>query len=165
MEVWESAWGEWEVCWGVGGGEGSCVGRGVRECMGWVGKCVGMWGEEWGRCREVCLGVGPQHTSPHLLLHLTFSYISLTSPTPQHTFLHLLSYLFPHLPFLPPYLNTFSYYSHISPHLLKVWRSFCGEVTGTMWRSYWQRMPLPDYYTVHTFWSATNWFLLRYIVL
>ena len=72
----------------------------------------------------MCLGVGPQHTCPHLLPHLTFSYISLTSPTPQHTFLHLLSYLFPHLPFLPPYLNTFSYYSHISPHLIKVWRSY-----------------------------------------
>ena len=93
-----------------------------------------MWGEEWGRCREVCLGVGPQHTSPHLLPHLTFSYISLTSPTPQHTFLHLLSYLFPHLPFLPPYLDTFSYYSHISPHLLKVWRSY--HVTKFLWRSY-----------------------------
>ena len=32
--------GDWEVCWGVAGGEGSC------------GKRYG------GRCREVCWGVG-----------------------------------------------------------------------------------------------------------
>ena len=97
-----------------------------------MGKRVGMWEKEWERCREMCLGVGPQHTSPHLLPHLTFPYICtypLTSPTPQHTFLLLLSYLFPHLPFLPPHTNTFSYYSHISPHLLKVGRSFCGKLT------------------------------------
>ena len=47
VEVWESAWGEWEVCLGVGGGEGSC-GK-TEEVWGrWgevycVGKCVGMW--------------------------------------------------------------------------------------------------------------------------
>ena len=32
-----------EVCWGVGGGQGSC------------GKRYGGWG---GRCREMCWGVG-----------------------------------------------------------------------------------------------------------
>ena len=78
-----------------------------------MGKCVGVWGEEWGRCREVCWGVEPQHTSPHFLPHLipsspltsphpnTLSYISShtsshifpSSPTPQHIFL-----LSPHLP-------------------------------------------------------------------
>ena len=95
----------------------------------------------------MCRGVGPQHTfnSPHIPT-LTFPYISPYPPTPHHTFLHLLSYLFPHPSFLPPHPNTFSYYPHISLHLLKVWRSYhvtkflwrsyCGEVT--MWRSYWQ---------------------------
>ena len=24
----------WEVCWGVGGGKERCVGEGARECMG-----------------------------------------------------------------------------------------------------------------------------------
>ena len=72
--------------------------------------------------------MGPQHTSSHISF-LTFPYIS---PYLLHTFLHLLSYLFPHLPFLPPHPNTLSYtYPHISPHLLKVWRSKlpCDEVT------------------------------------
>ena len=103
-----------------------------------------MWGEEWRRCRETYWGMEPQHTfnSPHLPT-LTFP---LTSPTPHHTFLHLLSYLFPHLPFLPPHPNTFSYYPYIILHFLKVWQSYyvtkflwqsyCGEVT--MWQSYWQ---------------------------
>ena len=76
--------------------------------------------------------MGPQHTfnSPHLPT-LTFPYIS---PTPHHTFLHFLSYFFPHPFFLPPHPNTFSYYPHISLHLLKVWRSYhvtklpCGEI-------------------------------------
>ena len=68
--------------------------------------------------------MGPQLTfnSPHLLPTLTFPCISLTlSPTPHPTFLHLLSYLFPHLPFLPPHPNTFSY---TTLHFLKVWRSY-----------------------------------------
>ena len=81
--------------------------------------------------------MGPQHTfnSPHLPT-LTFPYISFTFPTPHHTFLHLLSYLFPHPSFLPPHPNTFSYNPHISFHLLKVWRSY--HVTKFLWRSYWQ---------------------------
>ena len=111
-----------------GGGKERCMGTGCRRVYGVSGKCVGMWGEEWGRCREVCLGVGaPTHfpTSPPSPFH--------TSPTPQHTFLHLFTYLFPHLPFLPPYPNTFSYYTHISPHLLKVWRSY--PVTKFLWQS------------------------------
>ena len=51
-----------EVCWGVGGGQGSC-GKRYRYggCGGDVGKCVGVWGEVrkdmWGveKCGE---GVG-----------------------------------------------------------------------------------------------------------
>ena len=30
-----------EVCWGVGGGQGSCG----KRCGGDVGKCVGVWRE------------------------------------------------------------------------------------------------------------------------
>ena len=41
--MWESALGEWEVCWGVGGGEGSCEKR-----YGGCGR----------RCSKVCWGVG-----------------------------------------------------------------------------------------------------------
>ena len=49
-----------EVCWGVGGGQGSC-GKRYGGCGGDVGKCVGVWGEVrkdvWGveKCGE---GVG-----------------------------------------------------------------------------------------------------------
>ena len=55
-------WVSGEVCWGVGGGEGSCVGygeewAGVWECIlvwgvwGSVLACgERMWVEEWGRC-------------------------------------------------------------------------------------------------------------------
>ena len=46
-----------EVCWGVGGGQGSC-GKRNGECEGGVGKCVGVWGEVrkdvWGV--EKCMG-------------------------------------------------------------------------------------------------------------
>ena len=92
-----------KVCWRVGKGCGE--GNGVD-----VGKCVEVWG-------------------PNTLLipHISSlpSPFPTSSPTPHHTFLHLLSpYLFPHLPFLPPHPNTFSYYPHISLHLLKVWRSY-----------------------------------------
>ena len=98
-----------------------------------VGKCVEVWGPN-------------TLLIPHISLPSSFPTSPLTSPTPHHTFLHLLLYLFPHPFFLPPNPNTFSYYPHISLHLLKVWRSYhvtkfvwrsyCGEVT--MWRSYWQ---------------------------
>ena len=43
MGLWESACGEWEVCWGVGGGEGSCVKR-YGGLGGGAGKCFGVWG-------------------------------------------------------------------------------------------------------------------------
>ena len=54
-----------EVCWGVGGGEGSCRKR-YGVC---VGKCVGVWGEvrkdvwervwgEWGSVLACGGGVG-----------------------------------------------------------------------------------------------------------
>ena len=33
-----------EVCWGVGGGQGSC-GKRYGGCGGDVGKCDGVWGE------------------------------------------------------------------------------------------------------------------------
>ena len=98
-----------EVCWRVG--------KGCREKNGGgVGKCVRVWGP---------------NTLPPTLPHISLTSLpspfptsSLTSPTLQHTFLHLLSYLFPHFPFLPPHPNIFSYYLHISPHLLKVWQSY-----------------------------------------
>ena len=107
--VWESVWGEWEIVLGCGERNG-----------GGVGKCVWVWSP---------------NTLPHISsLTSPFPTSTLTSPTPQHTFLHLLSYLFPHLPFLPPHPNSFSYYSHISPHLLKVWRSY--HVTKFLWRTY-----------------------------
>ena len=167
-----------EVCWGVGGHQGSCgkrCGGGVGKCLGVWGeirkdveksgrvygvsgeggkkvygekKCVGVWGKDVGRCRKMCQGVEPQHTSPHLLPHLSL-HLPLPSPHPNTLSYTSLLYLFPHL---APHPNTFSYYPHISPHLLKVWRSYhvtkflwrsyCGEVT--MWRSYWQPPHLPS---------------------
>ena len=127
-------WGV-EKCGRVYGVSGEGCGRVYGER-----KCVGVWGEEWGKCREMCLGVGPQRTSPHLLPHLTFPYISPYRYLPNTLSYTSLSHLFPHLPFLASHLNTFFYYLHISPHLLKVWRSYhvmkflwqsyCGEVTG-----------------------------------
>ena len=104
-----------EVCWRVGKGCGEGNGEDV-------GKCVEVWGPN-------------TLLIPHISLPSPFPTSSLTSPTPHHTFLHFLSYLFPHPSFLPPHPNTFSYYPHISLHLLKVWRSYhvtklpCGEVT------------------------------------
>ena len=104
-----------EVCWLVGKG----CGEGNRGDV--KGKCVEVWGPNTLLISHISLP-SPFLTSP------------LTSPTLHHTFLHLLSYLFPHLPFLPPHPNTFSYYPHISLHLLKVWRSY--HVTKFLWRSY-----------------------------
>ena len=107
--VWESVWEE-EVCWQVGKRCGERNG-------GSVGKCVRVWG---------------LNTFPHLLLHLTFPYISP---------------YFPHTPIYfptPPSHNS----SHTSPSSLHTPTHFhtistfpltfskCGEVT--MWRSYWQ---------------------------
>ena len=119
-----------EVCWRVG----KECGEGNGED---VGKCVEVWGPN-------------TLLIPHISLPSPFPTSPLTSPTTHHTFLHLLSYLFPHPSFLPPHPNTFSY-PHISLHLLKVWRSYhvtkflwrsyCGEVT--MWRSYWKPFQLP----------------------
>ena len=132
---------------GVGGGEGKCVGvcgkvrkdvRGVeksRRVYGVSGegcgrvygerKCVGVWGKECGRCREMCLGVGPQHTFPHLLLHLTFPYISpylphtpIHFPTPPS---HNSSHISPFSPHTPTHFPTIS----TSP----ITFSKCGEVT------------------------------------
>ena len=109
--VWESVWGEWEVCRRVGKGCGEGNG-------GDVGKCVEVWGTN-------------TLLIPHISLPSPFPAFPLTSPTPHHTFLHLLSYLFPHL---PPHPNTFSYYPYITLHFLKVWRSY--HVTKFLWRSY-----------------------------
>ena len=98
-------------------------GKGCGEGNGEdVGKCVEVWGPN-------------TLLIPHISLPSPFPTSLLTSPTPHHTFLHLLSYLFPHPSFLPPHPNTFSYtYPHISLHLLKVWRSY--HVTKLLWRSY-----------------------------
>ena len=127
------------MCWGVGGGKeryvGSEVWGGCEKVYGVSGEVC--WrvrkgfgegnGEDVGKCVEVW---GPNTLLISLIsLPSPFPTSSLTSPTPHHTFLHLLSYLFPHPSFLPPHPNTFSYYPHISLHLLKVWRSYFGEVT------------------------------------
>ena len=93
-----------------------------------VGKCVEVWGLNTLLIPHISSLPSPFPTSP------------LTSPTPHHTFLHL-SYLFPHPFFLPPHPNTFSYYPHISLHLLKVWQSY--HVTKFVWRSYWQPVLTP----------------------
>ena len=150
-ELWKEIWGVWErckkMCWGVGGGKERCVGSG--EVWGGCGKVYGVSGEVCWRvgkgCREgngedvgKCVEVWGPNTLliPHISLPSPFPTFPLTSPTPHHTFLHLLSYLFPHPSFLPPHPNTCSYYPHISLHLLKVWRSY--HVTKFLWRSYWQ---------------------------
>ena len=130
-----------EVCWGVGGGQGSCGKRCREMCWGVGGgkeRCVGsgevsesVWGE-WGRgwesvwrvgkgCGEKngggvvkCVRVWGPNTLPHI------------SPSPHLSL---------HLPLPPPHPNTLSYpsLSHLfphlaphpfSPHLLKVWQSF-----------------------------------------
>ena len=103
-----------KVCWRVGKGCGEGNG-------GDVGKCVEVWGPNTLLIPHISSLPSPFPTSP------------LTSPTPHHTFLQFFSYLFPHLPFLPPHPNTFSYYPHISLHL-KVWRSY--HVTKFLWQSY-----------------------------
>ena len=138
-----------EVCWGVGGGQGSCgkkyggVGGGKERCVGrvygvsgevcrHVGKGCGEGnGGDVGKCIEVW---GPNTlVIPHISsLPSSLPAFPLTSPTPHYTFLHLLSYLLPHLPFLPPHPNTFSYYPYITLHFL--WRSY--QVTKFLWRSY-----------------------------
>ena len=152
-----------EVCWGVGGGQGSCgkrcggrcrkvcwsVGEVRKDVWGGCGKVYEVsgevcWrvgkgcgegnGEDVGKCVEVW---GPNTLLiPHISLPSHFPAIPLTSTTSHHTFLHLLSYLFPHPSFLPPHPSKFSYYPHISLHLLKVWQSY--HVTKFLWRSYWQ---------------------------
>ena len=134
-EVRKDVWGGCGKVYGVSGEVCRRVGKGCGEGNGGdVGKCI----EVWGLNTFFILNISS--------LPSPFPAFPLTSPTPHHTFLHLLSYLFPHLPFLPPYPNTFSNYPYITLHFLKVWRSYrvtkflwrsyCGEVT--MWRSYWQ---------------------------
>ena len=119
-----------EVCWGVGGGQGSC-GKKYGGCGRDVGKCVGVWGEVrkdvWGGCGrvygvsgEVCRRVGKgcgegnggdvgkciEVWGPNTL------FIPTSSPYP-HLSMHFL------LP--PPHSITLSYTSShtssdISPH-------------------------------------------------
>ena len=104
-----------EVCWRVGKGCGERNGEDV-------GKCVEVWGPN-------------TLLIPHISLPSPFPTSPLTSPTPHHTFLHLLSYLLPHPYFLSPHPSTFSYYPHTSPFTFSkcgevtMRRSFCGEVT------------------------------------
>ena len=145
-----------EVCWGVGAGEGSCgkrYGGCGGRCVGvWEEVRKNVWGRVWesvwgergsvlacggrnGGGVEKCVRVwGPNigllpHISSLTSLPSPFPTSTLTSPTPQHTFLHLLSYLFPHLPFLPPRpQNIFL----LSPHLpspLSVAKLPCDKVT------------------------------------
>ena len=69
------------------------------------------------------------NTLSHISPLISFPRFPLTPPTPQHTS--------PHLPLLPPHTNTLPYtYPHISPHILKVWRSY--HVTKFQWQSFWQ---------------------------
>ena len=116
-------WGGCGRVYGVSGEVSRRVGKGCGEGNGGdVGKCIEVWGPNT---------LSISHISS---LPSPFPAFPLTSPTPHHTFLHLLSYLFPHLPFLPPHPNTFSYYPYITLHFLKVWQSY--HVTKFLWRSY-----------------------------
>ena len=150
--VWESVWGEWEVCWRVGKGCGEGNGEDV-------GKCVQVWNPN-------------TLVIPHISLPSPFPTSPLTSPTSHHTFLHLLSYLFPHPSFPPPHPNTFSYYPHISLHLLKVWRSYhvaklpCDEVSVTklLWRSYHVAKLLATPKNTYRYILANSRELVRYIL-
>ena len=125
-------WGGCGRVYGVSGEVCRRVGKGCGEGNGGdVGKCIEVWGPNTLFIPHISSLPSPFHAFP------------LTSSTPHHTFLHLLSYLFPHLPFLPPHPKTFSYYPYITLHFLKVWRSY--HVTKFLWRSYWQsaRSSLP----------------------
>ena len=114
------------------------VGGDVRKCVGVWGRSGELWEEIWGVWGR-CVGVWGPNTLliPHISLPSPFPTSPLTSPTPHHTFLHLLLYLFPHPSFLPPHPNTFSYYPHTFPFTFSkcgevtMRRSFCGEVTVT----------------------------------
>ena len=129
-----------EMCWGVGevrkdvwGGCGKVYGVSGEVCWRvWKG-CGERNGEDVGKCVEVW---GPNTLLiPHISLPSPFPTSPLTSPTPHHTFLLLLSYLLPHPSFLSPHPSTFSYYPHTSPFTFSkcgevtMRRSFCGEVT------------------------------------
>ena len=91
------------------GGCGKVYGVSGEVCWRVGKRCGEGNGEDVGKCVEVW---GP---NTFLIPH-----ISLLFPIPS---------------FLPPHPNTFSYYPHVSLHLLKVWRSYhvaklpCGEVT------------------------------------
>ena len=114
-----------EVCWRVGEGCGERNGGGV-------GNCVRVWGPN-------TLPPTLPHISSLTSLPSPFP-TSLTSPIPKHTFLHLLSYLFPHFPF---FQHTFLHLSPHLPKLLKVWRNYhvtkfprqSYHVTKFLWRS------------------------------
>ena len=108
-----------EVCWRVGKGCGERNGEDV-------GKCVEVWGPN-------------TLLIPHISLPSPFPTSPLTSPTPHHTFLHLLSYLFPHPSFLP---HSPTYFPTIPTHLPSPSQSVaklpCDEVSVAklLWRSY-----------------------------
>ena len=91
-----------------------------------VGKCVEVWGPN-------------TLLIPHISLPSPFPTSPLTSPTPHHTFLHLLSYLFPHPSFLP---HSPTYFPTIPTHLPSPSQSVaklpCDEVSVAklLWRSY-----------------------------
>ena len=110
-----------EVCWLVGKGCGERNGGGL-------GKCVRVW--------------GPNTLPPTLpLISLTspFPTSSFTSPTLQHTSLHLLLYLFPHLPSsscTPIHFPTIPTY--LPSRSQSVAKLPCDEVSVAklLWRSY-----------------------------
>ena len=155
-----------EVCWGVGGHQGSCG----KRCGGGVGKCLGVWGEirkdveksarvygvsgegvrkcmgrrsvlaygerMWGGVGK-CVRVWGPNTLPHIsFLTSPFPTSPLTFPTPQHTFLHL-----PLIP-LPTSRPTPQHIFLLSPHLPSPSQSVaklpCDEVSVAklLWRSY-----------------------------
>ena len=130
VEVWgevrKDVWGGCGRVYGVSGEVCRRVGKGCGEGNGGdVGKCIEVWGPN-------------TLLIPHISLPSPFPAFPLTSPTPHHTFLPLLSYLFPHLSFLPPHPNSFSYYPYISLHFQSVAKLPCDgvSVAKLLWRSY-----------------------------
>ena len=124
-----------EMCWGVGGGKERCVGSG--EVWGGCGRVYGVSGEV---CRRVGKGCGEGNGrdvgkcvevwDPNTLFipHISLPHLSLHFPLPpphsitlSYTSSHTSSHISPSFPHTP---DTFSYYSYISLHDLKVWRSY-----------------------------------------
>ena len=118
-----------------------------------MGKCVGLWVKDVGKGMGGGLGKcvrvwGPNTLPPPLpLISLTspFPTSPFISPTLQHTFLHLLLYLFPqlpsssctpsHFPTIPTYLPSSSQsVAKLPCDEVSVAKLPCGEVTGNQMR-------------------------------